>query len=269
VESFIANATADADGRFTLTAANAPAGNLGITVSADGHRPRETVIGFPRTGDAQIDLVSTGPPFDERFYNQLARDAWQRPEAVYPLFRWSTQMRFYLRTIDETLRPASPEVLATVRAAIAEAVRAFSGGQFEAIIEEGTEARPQRVGYINVELLQVMPEGDYCGYATSVGGNPSTIKLRVDRCGCGSIKIPADLVIHEVGHAMGLFHVEGDDDLMSTQFYSNCRATRPTARETYHAQLIYARPRGNRDPDRDPGGFTLSAGPTPGAPGRP
>lgn len=75
VESFIANATTDAEGRFTLTAATGPGGNLGITVLADGHRTRETVIGFPRTGDAQIDLVSTSPPFDERFYNQLARDA--------------------------------------------------------------------------------------------------------------------------------------------------------------------------------------------------
>jgi hypothetical protein len=269
VESFIASATTDSDGRFTLTAQTGPSGNLGITVSADGHRPRETVIGFPRTGDPQIDLMSTAPPFDEKFFNQLVRDATRTPDALRPSFRWASELKFYVRTVDETLRVAAPEVLATVRRGIVDAVREFTGGQYQAVIEEGTEVRPERVGWVNVELLQEIPEGDYCGYATNIGGNPSTLKLRIDRCGCGSIKIPADLVIHEVGHALGLFHVEGDDDLMSPQYFSNCRATLPTAREVYHAQLMYQRPRANRDPDRDPSGFTLSVGRFPGAPGLP
>ena len=271
VESFIANATTDGDGRFTLTAPTGPPANLGITVSADGHRPRETVIRFPRPGELLIDLMATAPPFSETFYNQLVRDAYDQPERVYPTFRWERHMRFYLKTIDETLRVAAPEVLATVRQGIRDGVRAFSAGQYEAIIEEGTETRPERVGWINVLLLQEIPEGDYCGLATSVGGDPMTLKLRLDRCGCGSIKIPSDLVLHEVGHAMGLFHVEGNDDVMATAFYNNCRPTQPSAREQYHSALMYARPRGNRDPDRDPGGFALArpGRGVQGAPGRP
>jgi hypothetical protein len=269
VESFIATATTDSDGRFTLTATTGPTGNLGVTVSANDHRPRETVIGFPRQGELVIDLMSTSAPFDEKFYNQLVRDSLRTPDALRPTFSWPSQLSFYIRTLDETLRPAAPEVLATVRQGIVDGVREFTGGRYQAVIEEGTETRPERVGWVNVELLQVIPEGDYCGYATDIGGNPSTIKLRLDRCGCGSIKIPADLVLHEVGHAVGLFHVEGHENVMASGVDSNCRVTLPGARETYHSQLMYLRPRSNRDPDRDPGGFTLAAGPFRGARGMP
>lgn len=270
VESFIASATTDGAGRFTLTAQNGPGANLGITVSADGYRARETVLGYPRTGDSLIDLVSTAPPFNETFYNQLARDAFEEPDRMYQLFRWDRQMQFYLKTIDETLRPASPEVLGVVRQGIRDGVRYFSGGRYEAIIEEGTADRPERSGWINVVMLQEIPEGDYCGLATRIGGNPMTIKLRIDRCGCGSIKIPPDLVQHEVGHAMGLFHVDGKGHVMNPILDFGCRPVLPSAIEQYHAALIYARPRGNRDPDRDPSGFTL-LGPDgdSGAPGRP
>jgi len=180
-------------------------------------------------------------------------------------------MRFYVRTVDETLRPVIPTALANVRQGIHDAVQGFSGGRLETIIEEGTEARPETVGWINVEILKEIPGGDYCGVATRVSGNPMTIKLRLDACGCGSNRLPADIVIHEVGHAMGLFHVEGDNAIMAASLPSHCRAVRPSPMETHHAQLMYLRPRGNRDPDRDPTTFTLSFPglASPGAPGRP
>ena len=258
VESFIANATTDTTGGFTLTSATGPNANLGITVSANGHRPRETVIGFPRTGDARIDVMSTAAPFSETFFNQIARGTLDEPDQMYQLFHWNMQMRFYLRIIDETLRPASPDVLAVVRQGIRDGVRYFSAGKYEAIIEEGTTARPERAGWINVLLLQEIPEGDFCGLASAVGGNPMTIKLRIDRCGCGSVKIPGDLVQHEVGHAMGMFHVSGQGNVMTSDTPVRCRPVVPSAMEQHHAALIYSRSRGNRDPDRDPSGFTLS-----------
>jgi len=104
---------------------------------------------------------------------------------------------------------------------------------------------------------QVIPEGDLCGLSSTVGGDPMTIQLRIDRCGCGSIKIPMDLVMHEVGHAVGMFHVTGKSNIMTADSFYSCRDVVPAEIEQYHARLIYARRRGNKSPDRDPGGFTL------------
>ncbi len=63
--------------------------------------------------------------------------------------------------------------------------------------------------------------------------------------------------MHEVGHSVGMFHVSGKDNIMTPGSYFYCRDTLPTAMEQYHARLIYARPRGNHSPDRDPGEFNL------------
>jgi hypothetical protein len=271
VEAFIASVHADGDGHFLLTAPSAPSGNRAITVSADGYMARETVVRLPRTSDLVIDVISTAPPFDETFFRQLARDALDDPDADYPLYRWSSGLSFYLKTVDETGRPLSAEVLEVVRRGLRDGVHYFTAGTYQAVIEEGTEDRPEQVGYVNVLPRQVIAEGDYCGLASTVGGNPMTIQLRIDRCGCGSRRIPKAVVMHEVGHALGMFHVAGSGHIMAPTHELRCRDVIPSALERHHAALIYSRPRGNRSPDRDPGGFAL-AGPLvrqPGAPGRP
>lgn len=270
VEAFITSATSDGDGRFTLTAPAAPSGNQAITVTAAGYRPRETVIRVPRTSDLIVDLMPTAAPFSEAFFNELARDALDSPGVEYPLFRWPSALKFYLKTMDENGRPLSADVLALVRRGIRDGVHYYTAGTYEAVIEEGSETLPERVGYVNVIPRQVIPEGDFCGYASSVGANPMTIQLRIDRCGCGSIKIPIDIVIHEIGHAVGMFHVSDRNSIMNATEFFNCRDMIPSALERHHAALIYARPRGNLAPDRDPGGFALALpnGPMPGAPGR-
>lgn len=260
VNAFIATAESAADGSFTLNATPAPAGSQAVTVSADGYRPRETVIKWPRSADLLIDIASTAKPYDETFFNQLARDALDTPGRDYELLRWSSQLTFYLKTQDEFGRPLSADVLETVRRGIRRGVQYYTAGTYQAVIEEGSETRPERIGYVNVVPRQVIPEGDYCGLASTVGGNPMTIQLRIDTCGCGSIKIPVDLVMHEVGHAVGMFHVSGKSNIMNTEAWFNCRDVVPTESEQYHARLIYARPRGNKSPDRDPGVFTLGYG---------
>ena len=257
VNAFIATAESAADGSFTLTATPAPAGSQAVTVTAEGYRPRETVIKWPRTNELVIDLASTAKPFDETFFNQLARDGLDQPTKDYALYRWASQLQFYLKTQDEFGRPLSADVLDTVRRGIQRGVQYYTAGTYQAVIEEAPVTRPERLGWINVVPLQVIPEGDYCGLSSTVGGNPMTIKLRIDRCGCGSIKIPIDVVMHEVGHAVGMFHVSGEDNIMNGHAWFNCRDVVPTALEQYHARLIYARPRGNHSPDRDPGEFSL------------
>src|SRR6187455_1074733 len=48
VNAFIATAESGTDGSFTLNTTPAPAGSQAVTVSAEGYRPRETVIKWPR-----------------------------------------------------------------------------------------------------------------------------------------------------------------------------------------------------------------------------
>ncbi len=271
VDAFIASADTDADGRFTLTAPTAPGHSQAITVTAAGYRPRETVIKLPRTTEPVVDLVSTSAPFDETFYNELARGALEYPGEDYQLFRWPAPLKFYFRTVDEFGRPLSPDVVQVVERGIRQGVQYYTGGAFSAEIEEGTATHQETVGWVNVVPEQDIPGGDYCGLASSVGGNPNTMHLRVDRCGCGSIKIPIAVVEHEVGHVVGMFHVNGHENLMSTPADYGCKDLVPTAKEQYHARLIYARPRGNRSPDRDPGDFLLArpGGGWAGGPGMP
>ena len=101
VNAFIATAESGTDGSFTLNTTPAPTSSQAVTVTADGHRPRETVIKWPRTEDLVIDLMSTAKPFDETLYGQLAHGTLGYPGKDYGLFRWASQRRFYLKTQDE------------------------------------------------------------------------------------------------------------------------------------------------------------------------
>jgi hypothetical protein len=208
-----------------------------------------------------IDLTASAPPFSEEFYNQIARDAWDRPDQRSQLWRWPSAPRIYLKTTDETGKAAPPEVVALVTGALADGVRQFSAGSFTANIEQGTVSRLEQTGWINVEIKQTIPEGDYCGLASSVGGNPSTIQLRIERCGCGSVKIPASVVVHEVGHILGFFHVSDTNSVMYGTDSGECRSGVLSALEQVHVAVAYARPRGNVDPDRDPSSFSLFKAP--------
>jgi hypothetical protein len=257
VEMSTATARTDNDGRFTLTDATAPTRAFAVTVRAAGYRTRETTIAYPRTAEPVIDLTAAAAPFSEEFYGQIARNAYERPESRTQLFRWSVAPRLYLRTTDETGRPAPPEVVALVTGALADAVRLFSAGTFTLSLEQGTERRPEQPGWINVEIKQTIPEGDFCGYASDVGGNPSTVQLRLERCGCGSIKIPQSIVLHEVGHVLGFFHVPDRNSVMYPFVPGECREIAPSPAEQHHVAVAYARPRGNLDPDRDPSSFAL------------
>jgi hypothetical protein len=255
--SGFSSVSTDGEGRFTLTATSAPTGSFAVKVSAAGYRTRQTSIAYPRSGNPVIDLTSTGAPFREDFYNELARDTFERPEQRTQLWRWSTAPRVYLKTTDETGRPVPPEVVSLTVNSLMDGVRLFSAGAFSATVEQGLDARAQQPGWINVEFRQTIPQGDYCGIAASVGGNPNAIQLRLERCGCGSIKVPGSVVYHEVGHVLGFFHVGDRNSVMHPFDSGECRQASLSALEQTHVGVAYARPRGNLDPDRDPPSFTL------------
>ena len=56
-------------------------------------------------------------------------------------------------------------------------------------------------------------------------------------------------MIHEVGHVVGMFHVEGKEHVMHTPADLECRDVIPSPGEQYHAALMYLQTSGNKSPD--------------------
>jgi hypothetical protein len=222
----------------------------------------------PRTG-VNIDLIRDSAPFSMDFYRQFVRGMFDRAtdaDAPYPNFRWTSAPNFYVRTIDSANRAVEPEVLAVTLDALRRAVPAYTGGTYQAgTIETGTDVRPETTDWINVDFRR-NTGGNTCG-TSFIGRNPGVITLYIDICSCGSNKVPGAVTMHEVGHAMGYFHVSDRNSLMFPFIPGQCPAGVLSPAESHHAALAYSRPRGNRDPDRDPvqgasfGGQMLGGGP--------
>jgi hypothetical protein len=186
------------------------------------------------------------------FYRQFVRGTYDQPDAPWPVLRVEAAPRFYLRTTDQNGRAIEPEVLAVVRDALERAVPAFTGGRMSvAALRTGPEARAEADGWINVEIRRDPNERSTCGYAY-IGADPNTITLNSEVCACGSRKIPGQVVMHEVGHALGFFHVSDTSSVMYPFVGRGCPSGDLSAAERYHAAIAYARPRGNTDPDNDP-----------------
>ena len=157
-----------------------------------------------------------------------------------------------MRTVDQNGRPVEPEVLARILTAIQQAVPAFTGGHYAAAaIVTGTEARAQQTDWINVDVHRDPNEREICGLAY-IGANPGSITLNDDVCSCGSNKIPGAVTMHEVGHALGYFHVSDRNSLMYPFIAGDCPNGALSSAESYHAGIVYSRPYGNTDPDNDP-----------------
>jgi hypothetical protein len=168
------------------------------------------------------------------------------------VLRWNVSPRFYLKTVDQKGRAIEPEVLTVVRDALFRATPLFTGGKLTTVaVESGTDTRADADGWITIEIRRDPDERSTCGYAY-VGENPGSITLFDDVCSCGSVKIPGSVVMHEVGHTLGFFHVSDNRSVMYPFAPGNCPPGDLSASEKYHAAIAYSRPRGNVDPDNDP-----------------
>ncbi len=253
---------ADATGAFVFQADRLPEYTpFLVTVNAAGFITREAQVMWQRGERTGVDigLIRDAPPFSLDFYRQLVRSAMDTPETLLSLRRWREPPRFYMRTVEEDSgRAVEPEVLALVREWSIRAVDMWTGWSTP-VFESGPERRPDQPGWIHI--IFVRTDELFCGRAF-VGRNPGLITYSLDVCDCGSLKVPPSTVVHEVGHALGFWHVSDRQNVMYPINPGGCRPAEISVQEKHHATIAYRRPPGSMDVDRDPDltGLSVPAG---------
>ncbi len=251
----LAPVVTNSDGGYLLGSNGVmPSSPSKLTISADGFVTREQWVAVqaqPRT-DVTLDLIRNSAPFSMDFYRQLARGSYDQEGGPYALLRWSQAPKFYLKTTDQLNRSIASDVIATIRDAVTRAVPLWTGGQYAAYVESGPDVRLSTPGWINILITNDPGERVTCGQSY-VGRDPGEIELNVNPvCSCGAVKVPGHVVVHEVGHALGFFHVGDQKSVMYPRAPGNCPLGEVSADERYHAAIAYQRPRGNLEPDNDP-----------------
>ena len=208
-----------------------------LPVSAAGFLTRQAWI---MTVQPTVDLIpETG--FDLTFYRQLVRGALDG--RMEPIRRWTQAPSIYLQTAG-----LSPATVAALEHAARTAVYEFSGRRLGVQAwETGHERQSARGGWIVIESYRDDGPGE-CGRATIGGGE---IRINTKPI-CVEAGYASTNLAHEIGHAMGFWHVP----LGLMQAPSPRGMTAPSPRERHHAALAYARQPGNRDIDQDTQGTT-------------
>lgn len=206
-----------------------------LPLSVAGYLPRTARIS---SASPTIDLIPES--FDLAFYRQLARNGYEAPGSLEQLRVLSQAPSIYLQTAG-----LSAATVAAMEQAARATIPALTGGRFSvATWETGEAIRPDRSGWITVELIA--DDSANCG-RSFIGAPAGHVWLNtVERCRRNS-SITTGVFAHELGHAVGFWHVESAG-LMRTPTPPDAT---PSGAERAAAFIAYHRSAGNRDVDVD------------------
>ena len=221
-------ATVDSAGRVT----GRWAGGFDLRATAEGVTGRMTGI-----------RVEPEPEqwFNKTFWGRLIYNAYEKPDGLTGRVSWvmpTTSPNVYIWT-----RNVDSSALAYMRREIPRIVEAVTGRPYSGRVDYGPNDR-ESIGWITIRVVTVDEEPEemrgqgYCGYAY-IGADPGRVWISPWASGCDGI-YPARMLAHELGHALGLYHVP-DADAVMKQY---ARTTAFSAAEQHHATLAYERGRG-------------------------
>jgi hypothetical protein len=248
--------SASSDGRWQLQGTGTSSNQV-VTISASGYHSRETTVAWSAGGrtDVRLDLIPERAPFSLDFFRHFVRNGFEEPASLRALRRWTRTPNFYIQALNpRNNQPLVQSEVELLERAIREAVPQLTGGLFSAgTVEVGTTPPVRRADYIDVVFVYE-PQGDFCAEAF-VGANPGEITVNYDRCPSSCGAFAPETIAHEVGHAMGFWHIPGGGIMNPTRFRA-CNNLSFSDTERLHARVAYSRPNGNTDIDKDPSFFT-------------
>ena len=205
-----------------------------VAITRPGYLPREALV---QTATPRVSLVSQSG-FDLEFYRQFARDSLRFP-SLRQLVVLQESPSFYMEVEGE--KGFSAEIATKLERVARRIVPDLTGGRLHvARWETGPTPRAPREGWITVERRD---QEATCGSALP-GAVAGQIWMSSVQPGC---RIESTFA-HEIGHALGFFHVERPGSMMNNPTQGDA----PSEFERRHAAIAYSRPRGNLDVDRDP-----------------
>lgn len=251
VQATLGTVSAMTDGSGSFTATMAPSGALSLALTGSSIVPRTVYVTAGSSRSVTVDAIAVAG-FDLNFYREFVRDAYDEPNKLQPLRRWTRNPNIYLRTVDDSGGAVDARTLDSTENTIRQALPQWT--PYQAQITRGAETRVGQAGWLTV-VYKVANSG-FCGQSdVAVEGGTIDLFYKIGgSCRCAGVsEIRPRTVRHELGHAMGFYHTDSAGDVMSGLSVNGCDA-QPSARELAAAAVAYSRPVGNLDPDTDPSG---------------